>query len=120
MIRLFEVEFMDDAMGKQKTYSIDHVKDKFIGKTGSLERERYEVELKLDVLGNLIRRTRKDRNLTQEELGKLISVQKAQISKLERNASNMRLNTIIRIFEALNAHVKFQIELDNREWDLTT
>jgi DNA-binding XRE family transcriptional regulator len=106
-------------MEKQKTYSIDKVKDDFIGKSGTPEREQYEVELKLDVLGDLIRKTRKDRNLTQEELGKLIGVQKAQISKLERNASNMRLETIIRIFDALKAHVKFKVELDNREWNLT-
>lgn len=106
-------------MRKQKTYSIDKVKEDFIGKQGTPEREQYEVELKLDVLGDLIRKTRKDRNLTQEELGRLIGVQKAQISKLERNASNMRLETIIRIFDALKARVKFKVELDNREWNLT-
>ncbi len=106
-------------MGKQKIYSIDKVKDEFIGKPGTPVRAQYEVELKLDVLGDLIRKTRKDRNLTQEELGKLIGVQKAQISKLERNASNMRIETIIRIFDALKAHVRFQVELDNREWNLT-
>ena len=107
-------------MVKQKPHTIDKVKDKFIGKPGSPEREKYEVELRLDVLGDLIRKTRKDRNLTQEELGKLIGVQKAQISKLERNASNMRIETIIRIFDALKAHVKFRVELDNREWNRTT
>ena len=106
-------------MAKRKTYTIDRVKDDFIGKPDTPEREQYEIELKLDVLGDLIRKTRKDRNLTQEELGKLIGVQKAQISKLERNASNMRIETIIRIFDALKAHVKFQVELDNREWNLT-
>ena len=58
-------------------------------------------------------------HLTQEELGKLIGVQKAQLSKLEKNASNMRIETIIRIFDALKAHVKFQVELDSREWNLT-
>ena len=107
-------------MAKPKTHTIDKIKDDFIGRPGSLARERYEVELRLDVLGDLIRKTRKDRNLTQEELGKLIGVQKAQISKLERNASNMRIETIIRIFDALKAHVKFQVELDNREWNLKT
>ena len=106
-------------MGKQKTYSIDIVKDDFVGKPVTPEREQYEVELKLDVLGDLIRRTRKDRNLTQEELGKLIGVKKAQISKLESNASNMRIETLIRIFDALKAHVKFQVELDNRDSNLT-
>jgi HTH-type transcriptional regulator/antitoxin HipB len=107
-------------MAKQKAYSGDKAKDNFIGKPGSPEREKYEVELKLDVLGDLIRKTRKDRNLTQEELGKLIGVQKAQISKLERNARNMRIETMIRVFDALKAHVKVQVELDNREWNLTT
>ena len=107
-------------MTKSKIHSIDKVKDKIIGKPGSSVREQYEVELRLDVLGDLIRKTRKDRNLTQAELGKLIGVQKAQISKLERKASNMRIETIIRIFDALKAHVKFRVELDNREWTLTT
>lgn len=107
-------------MAITKTHTIDKIKDDFIGKPGSPAREQYEIELKLDVLGDLIRKTRKDRNLTQEELGKLIGVQKAQISKLERNASNMRIDTIIRIFDALKAQVKFQVELDNREWNLTT
>ena len=106
-------------MAKLKTHTFDKVKDKFIGKTGTPEREKYEVDLRIDILGDLIRKTRKDRNLTQEELGKLIGVQKAQISKLERNASNIRIETIIRIFDALKAHVKFQVELDNREWNLT-
>ena len=103
-----------------KARTIDQIKDGFIGKPGSPAREQYEVELRLDVLGDLIRKTRKDRNLTQEELGKLIGVQKAQISKLESKASNMRIETIIRIFDALEAHVRFHIELDNQEWNLTS
>jgi len=107
-------------MAIPKARTIDQIKDNFIGKPGSPAREQYEVELRLDVLGDLIRKTRKDRNLTQEELGKLIGVQKAQISKLESKASNMRIETIIRIFDALQAHVKFQVELDNREWNLTS
>ena len=106
-------------MANRKTYSIDQVKDKYIGKSGTPDREKYEVELKLDALGDLIRKTRKERNLTQEQLGRLIGVQKSQISKLEKNAGNMRLDTIIRIFEALRAHVKFQVELDSHEWNLT-
>jgi DNA-binding XRE family transcriptional regulator len=105
-------------MAKTKTHTIDKIKDDFIGKPGSPAREQYEVELKLDILGDLIRKTRKDRNLTQEELGKLVGVQKAQISRLESKASNMRIETIIKIFDALKAHVKFQVELDNREWNL--
>jgi transcriptional regulator with XRE-family HTH domain len=51
--------------------------------------------------------------LTQEELGKLIGVQKAQISRLENNASNVTMDTLLRVFTALNAKIKLQVELPN-------
>jgi transcriptional regulator with XRE-family HTH domain len=51
--------------------------------------------------------------LTQEELGKLIGVQKAQISRLENNASNVTMDTLLRVFAALKAKVKLQVELPN-------
>jgi transcriptional regulator with XRE-family HTH domain len=51
--------------------------------------------------------------LTQEELGKLIGVQKAQISRLENNASNVTMDTLLRVFTALKAKVKLQVELAN-------
>ena len=59
----------------------------------------------------MIKKARKDRNLTQEQLGKLIGVQKAQISKLENGSINITLATMLRVFEALKAKIKFQIEL---------
>ena len=70
---------------KMKTYSLEHVKDKFIGATGTPKRNVYENELRLDLLGEKIRQTRIKKNLTQEQLGQLVGVQKAQISKIENN-----------------------------------
>jgi transcriptional regulator with XRE-family HTH domain len=49
--------------------------------------------------------------MTQEESGKLIRVQRAQISRLENNASNVTPDTLMRVFTALKAKVKLQIEL---------
>jgi len=49
--------------------------------------------------------------LTQEELGKLIGVQKAQISRLENHTSNVTMDTLLRVFTALKAKVKLQVEL---------
>ncbi|WP_236974288.1 helix-turn-helix domain-containing protein [Membranihabitans maritimus] len=49
--------------------------------------------------------------MTQEELGKLIGVQKVQISNLENNAINVTMNTLLRVFTALKAKVKLQVEL---------
>lgn len=94
-----------------KTYTLDQVTDEIVGKIGTPNRNQFEYDLQMDLIGNAIKQTRKERNLTQEELGKLIGVQKAQISKLEKNAGNMTLETVIKVFTALKATVKFQIEL---------
>jgi transcriptional regulator with XRE-family HTH domain len=49
--------------------------------------------------------------MTQEELGKLIGVQKAQISRLEKRPSNVTVETLLRVFTGLRAKVKLQVEL---------
>jgi hypothetical protein len=41
------------------------MKDKYIGKVGSKERDEYEYELRMDVLGKMIKAARQERNLTQ-------------------------------------------------------
>ncbi|MNY19315.1 Antitoxin HipB [compost metagenome] len=94
-----------------KKYTLNEVQDKLIGKVGTPERDFFEYELQVDLIGEAIKQTRKERHLTQEELGKLIGVQKSQISKLESNAGNVSIETLLRIFRALKANVKLQIEL---------
>lgn len=96
-----------------KVHTLDEVQDRLIGATGTPERDRFEYELKMDLIGAAIRQTRKERNMTQEELGRLIGVQKAQISRLESNAGNVTIDTLLRVFTALKAKVKLQIELSN-------
>jgi len=96
-----------------KTYTLDQVQDQLIGKIGTSERDLFEYELQMDLIGKAIKQTRQERNLTQEELGKLIGVQKAQISRLENNASNVTMDTLLRVFTALKAKVRLQVELAN-------
>ncbi len=60
-------------------------------------------------LGKTIQRIRKSQNLTQEQLGKRLGVQKAQISKLENSAKNVRIETLVKVLKALNAEISFQI-----------
>ena len=94
-------------------FTLDQIKDEFIGEKGSEKRTIYEQELQLEILGDLIKKVRLERNLTQEELGKLIGVQRAQISKLENNMTNVTLDTILRVFNALKAKVVFNVELQD-------
>ena len=98
---------------KTKSYTLDEMKDKFIGKKGSPVREKYEYELRMDLLGQMIKSTRKERNLTQEQLGQLLGVQKAQISKLENSANSASIDTILKVFQALKAEISFQVKLEN-------
>lgn len=96
-----------------KAYTLDQVQDKLIGKIGTPKRDIFEYELQMDLIGKAIKQTRQERNLTQEELGKLIGVQKAQISRLENNASNVTMDTLLKVFTALQAKIKLQVELPN-------
>ena len=94
-----------------KTYSLDEITDKYIGKLGTPKREAFEYELRLDLLGEAIKQARKERHLTQGKLGKLVGVKKSQISKLENSVTDARFETIIKVFKALNAKINFNIEL---------
>lgn len=99
---------------KMKIYTLEDMKNKHIGERGTEKREQYEYELKMEMIGGLIRKTRLERQLTQEELGKLVGVQKAQISKLENNANSATIDTIVRVFKALKAEIHFNIRLDEK------
>jgi DNA-binding XRE family transcriptional regulator len=103
------------AKKKMKTVSLEKMIDKHVGKIGSLGRDSFEHELKLDLLGNAIKEARLHHNLTQEQLGKLVGVQKAQISKIENNFTNTRFDTVIRVFNALHAKVNFSVELAKKK-----
>ncbi len=92
-------------------YAFDQIKDEFIGEIGTERRTQYEHELQVEIMGEMIRKVRMERHLTQEELGKLIGVQRAQISKLENNTSNVTMQTILKVFGALKAKVNFNVEL---------
>jgi DNA-binding XRE family transcriptional regulator len=94
-----------------KTYSLEEMTDKYIGKKGTHKRDAFEEELRLDILGQTIKNIRKERRLTQSELGKLVGVQKSQISKVENNLTDARFETILKVFNALGAKVKFNVEL---------
>ena len=91
----------------------EELEDEFFGEKGTQTREQYDLELRLDLIGEALKAARKSKNLTQEELGQLVGVGKAQISKLEKSTRNTTIDTILRVFNALGAKVNLKIELDN-------
>ena len=98
-----------------KTTSFDEVLDLHIGKRGTQKREKFEQDLKIELLGDAIKKARKAKHLTQEQLGGLVGVQKSQISKVENSTTDARFATVLKIFDALGAKVKFSVEIDEQE-----
>jgi transcriptional regulator with XRE-family HTH domain len=72
----------------------------------------------MEVLGDMIKSVRKKRKLTQKQLGELIGVQKSQISKLERNTKNVTIETILKVFGALKANVRFSVEMNEFKFNV--
>ena len=92
--------------------------DKHIGEVGTEKRDAFEEELRLDILGHTIKQLREENNLTQAQLGELVGVKKAQISKIENNLTDARFETILKVFRALNAKINFNIELKNQDMQI--
>lgn len=92
-------------MEKMKTYTLEEVTDMIVGKIGTPERDKFEQDLKDEIqayrIGEAIKQARKAKNLTQQQLGKKVGVQKAQISRLE-NGKSITLSNMIKIFKAMD------------------
>lgn len=91
-------------MAKMKTYTLDELTDEAIGKIGTPKRDKFEADLKAEIqayhIGEAIKKARLAKNLTQEELGEKVGVQKAQISRLERGKS-ITFSSLMRLFTAM-------------------
>jgi len=107
---------METEKKEMKMMTLDQMKDKDIGKVGTENRDSYEFDLRMEVLGEMIKSVRKERKLTQSQLGELIGVQKSQISKLERSAKNVTIETILKVFSALKANIKFSVQMNETEF----
>jgi DNA-binding XRE family transcriptional regulator len=101
-----------------KSYSLAEMKDKYIGKKGAKDRDQYEYELRMDILGRMIKAARQERKLTQEQLGELVGVQKAQISKLESSANSATIDTVLKVFKTLKADIHFNVTIEKQHLQL--
>jgi len=102
-------------MKKQKNENLvswdDHLDHKY-GEIGTPSRDKYEQEFEAFKLGVLIQEARKKRSLTQEELALKVGTTKNYISRIENNASDIRLSTLMRIItDGLGGHLKLTLDL---------
>jgi HTH-type transcriptional regulator / antitoxin HipB len=82
------------------------------GKRGTETREKWEEEYESFKIGVLIEEARKKRNMTQQQLADLIGTNKAYISRIENDASDIRLSTLVRIIQqGLKGKLKITLDL---------
>ena len=91
-------------MAKMKTYTLEEITDEAIGKIGTPKRDKFEEDLKAELhayhVGEAIKQARIAKNLTQEELGEKIGVQRSQISRLEKGKS-ITISSLLKVFNAM-------------------
>jgi HTH-type transcriptional regulator/antitoxin HipB len=80
------------------------------GERGTTVREQYEEEFEAFKLGVMIQELRKEQGLTQQELAEKCGTTKNYISRIENNASDIRLSTLMRIVrEGLGGHLRLSV-----------
>ncbi len=99
-------------MAKMKFKSANELIDDVWGKVGTAERDAMEAQLKEEIqayhAGEAIKKARMSKHLTQEQLGEMMGVKRAQVSRIEKG-HNLTLSTISRAFKAMGIGVSLEI-----------
>ncbi len=96
---------------KKITSFEDHLDEQY-GKVGTETREKFEEEFETFKIGVLIQEARKKQQLTQQELAEKVGTTKNYISRIENNASDIRLSTLMRIIrEGLGGSLKLSLDI---------
>lgn len=93
-------------MDKMKLYTHEEMLDKIVGQQGSPRRDALEAELHSYLIGEAIKQARKDKNLTQAQLGELMGVKRSQVSRIE-SGRNLTIGTVARAFKAMGIPATF-------------
>ena len=88
----------------------DHLDEQY-GERGTVTREQYEQGFEAFKLGAMIQELRKEEGLTQVELAQRCRTTPKYISRMENNASDIRLSTLLRVFrQGLGRQLKLTVE----------
>lgn len=96
---------------KNKLTSFSDHLDQQYGIRGVEIRENFENEFEAFKLGVMLQELRKEKGLTQEQLAEKCGTTKTYISRIENNASDIRLSTLMRIIQSgLGGQLKLSVD----------
>ena len=90
---------MNKMKKKAVPTNFNELLDQEYGPAGSRARKEYDRRYQAFKLGVLIREARKNAKLTQHDLAERTGTKRTYISRIENDASDIRLSTLIRIVE---------------------
>lgn len=93
-------------MEKMKLYTHEEMLNRVVGEIGTPRRDAMEAELQSYLIGVAIKQARKEKKLTQSQLGEMMGVQRAQVSRIE-SGQNLTVSTIVRAFKAMGVPAAF-------------
>ena len=92
--------------------TLDEILDKKYGKRGSKKREKWVQDFEAFRLGVMLEEARTKLGMTQEELANKCGTNKSYISRIENNASDIRLSTLMKIIQqGFGGHLKLTLQL---------
>jgi DNA-binding XRE family transcriptional regulator len=92
--------------------TLDQILGEKYGKKGQAKREIWEQQFKAFRLGVMLEEARLKLGMTQEELAEKCGTNKSYISRIENNASDIRLSTLMKIIQqGLGGHLKLTLEI---------
>lgn len=95
-------------METKEFYTGEEIVDKYIGPKGTPKREKLEADLQAFLVGDAVKRARESKQLTQEELGRLIGVPRTRISRIE-NGKDLNFSTLSKVFKAMGIRAKLEM-----------
>ncbi len=97
---------------KNKLVDLEEFIDKDFGKRGTKRRDKFEQGYEAFKLGVMMQEIRLQKNMTQEQLAEKCGTTKNYISRIENDASDIRLSTLMRIVrEGFGGHLKLSVNL---------
>ena len=92
--------------------TLGEILDNKYGIRGANRREQCEQEFESFQLGVLLEEARHKLGMTQKELAEKCGTNKSYISRIENNASDIRLSTLMKIIQTgLGGHLKLTLQL---------
>lgn len=102
---------MKKKTGNNLTSFSDHL-DQQYGELGTKKREEFEEGFEAFKLGAMLQELRKDQGMTQTQLALKCGTTKTYISRIENDASDVRLSTLMRIIrEGFGGHLKLSVDI---------